>query len=1560
MKLATTDSQPKLLRGALAALLLACIIVNPAAKAASTDISNTPLASTSDITAKPNVMFVLDGSGSMAWSFMPDDLGLDSDGDKTDTAALARYGGRSSQCNGLAYNPNFKYEENLPVKADGTPYPHAPFDAAPTDGFQASAANANGLTAPIALGTGTKTFTITTSSPNTANTTLGNKVIIYNSSNDTQWMIGTVTAWSKPLVTVNVTDVVGSGDPAATTWRIGTRVTTDLTNSYYYTYSGSKQALAWKYTTAGLNKTSDGGFANECLTSTGTSSSVFTKVTMTSASANAQRYADWYAYYRKRYLMMRTVAGRSFKPIDDKFRVGFTTIADTTATPSTTFLEVNAFDTAQKASFYTNLYKADPDGSTPLRGALAKVGRYFANKAPGQQTDPMQYACQRNYTILSTDGYWNTGLETPSYGPLKLDGSTKVGQQDALEDRPMYDGATVTVTTKKTWTTTSTRVDTTVTPKTTVSTSSVTTKTFTPWRGWNRNSYSLTNIQGGIANNSLARCGATLGTCTITVTTSAAHNFTNGGSVTIAGASPSSYNGTYTILSVPNSTSYTYRLNSRPNSATAAGTSTSTCKGLVTQPQQGDEYTVATSTATDTTTTPSTKTDVKTTTVITPWTNTVIYVNDVLNSQSGNVAGTATTTNPTVSNTVTGTTTVTPSTTTGTSANVIDWANRGSATTGNACVAAVPSPNPSNAVTAPLSSSAAVYSGAPGAAVTTGPTTTSGTAAVTTVGPTVVSTPEVVEETTTVAGGSTSSLADVAEYYYVTDLRTSGLSNCTGALGHDVCSNEVPPNGRDTASSQHMTTFTLGLGVNGILDYRTNYLSPSQIEGAYYDILNNRNGVMWPNPSSSEDATHVDDLWHAAVNGRGQYWATSDPGSLSDAISTALSSVKETIGASSSAATSSLKPVAGEDNLVFVATFKTVEWSGDLIAYNLDAKLGVIDLKTPVWSAKAQLESLTAATRKIYYSQPNVTTPTRRNFTYANLNADGFSTNLNNLCTQAIVAGQCTTLPDSLKTLANSGSNLVDYLRGNASLTNYTYVPDSSKPAITATAAIYRPRLTALGDIINASPVYLSKPPFHYEDAGYADFVASHANRRPVVFAAANDGMLHAFAAKSDSDTTATNAVHGGDELWAYVPRAVIPNLYLLADTNYRDKHRYFVDGTPTIGDIYVNGTWKTILVGGLNSGGKSYYALDVTDPTDPKPLWEFSDANLGLTYGNPIITKRKDGTWVVVFSSGYNNGNGGDGNGRLYVLDAYTGAAPSGTPAVTSIPTMISDTVPAGTSAAPSGLGKLNAWIEKGSDNTSTRFYGGDLLGNLWRFDIDHLVDPKGKAFLLATFKVNDTTPQPIMTRPETAEIDYNGRAYPVILVGTGRYLGISDIADKSVQSIYAVKDALTETGLGNVRQRTDIVVQTLETLPPDDKGTVAQRKSSANNVDWSNASGWRVDLPSSGERVAIDMQLQYSTLAVISAIPGTNECKPAGGSSWLYTFDISRGIAPSTAAGITGTYLGDFLGVGLTWIELGDGTSRLIIPGSDASMHLKTPPAPPPSGGGHAHRTSWRELMN
>ena len=164
------------------------------------------------------------------------------------------------------------------------------------------------------------------------------------------------------------------------------------------------------------------------------------------------------------------------------------------------------------------------------------------------------------------------------------------------------------------------------------------------------------------------------------------------------------------------------------------------------------------------------------------------------------------------------------------------------------------------------------------------------------------------------------------------------------------------------------------------------------------------------------------------------------------------------------------------------------------------------------------------------------------------------------------------------------------------------------------------------------------------------------------------------------------------------------------------------------VGDIYTGSAWKTILVGGLNWGGQGYYALDITDPNNPVALWEFTDANMGLTYGNPVITKRADGTWVVAISSGYNNTTG-DGKGRIYLINATTGA-------------LLTDSVrrPSVVGRSPSGLGKINAWVDNAADNTAKRFYGGDMLGNLWRFDFDDLVPPSGaEATKLANFQVGE-----------------------------------------------------------------------------------------------------------------------------------------------------------------------------------------------------------------------------
>jgi len=446
------------------------------------------------------------------------------------------------------------------------------------------------------------------------------------------------------------------------------------------------------------------------------------------------------------------------------------------------------------------------------------------------------------------------------------------------------------------------------------------------------------------------------------------------------------------------------------------------------------------------------------------------------------------------------------------------------------------------------------------------------------------------------------------------------------------------------------------------------------------------------------------------------------------------------------------------------------------------------------------------------------------------------------------------------------------------------------------------------------------------------------------------------------------------------VPTPMMPYMYQLANASYSAKHRYFVDGAPVEGDAYIDEgdgkglQWKTMLVGGFNSGGQGYYALDITDPANPKLLWEFSDANMGLSYGNPIITKNAAGTWVVVFTSGYNNGSdtGGDGNGHLYVVDAATGTKLHDIATYTDTTPSAVGSTPAGNSGAPNGLGQIQAWIDLASNNQSLRFYGGDMLGNVWRFDTDGLVAPHLAALPIATLKAADGTAQPITTRPETLSLSQRA----AVAVGTGRYLGQGDITDATQQSLYVIADNLDKvpgwTGWGNPRTNTAAFVKatvtpngtTSGTNPTATTATITSTNANTTNssltVDWSNTSfgGWYMDLPNMGsagasERVFTDMLLTGTELTMGTGIPSGDACQ-SGGKSWFYYLNLA------SATGTASQFSTTAMIVGLGQIMDANGNVRDIVNTSDANVKLTTPPVPPITSTGATTRTSWRELTN
>lgn len=1458
---------------------------------------------------RPNVLMVLDDSGSMDWGYMPDDA----------DNFRGNYGYVSSQCNGMYYNPAITYSP--PVDSTGVAYSGSSFTSAPNDGFGVQA------TGSANLSTSFKAY---------------------------------------------------SADTAQA--------------AYYYTYStlGTMKTQKQKdyYNTNGV-------FYKECNSNFGSTTKVdgtnavntlFTKVTVSSTSGpggtdERANFANWYTYYRTRMQMMKTATGRAFKPLDQHFRVGFMTINNNT---SPAFLNISDFDATQKASFYTKLYESNPNNSTPLREALSKAGRLYAGKLStlngATVVDPVQYSCQQNYTILSTDGFWN-GTDS---NVKKINGTTTMDNQDGALPRPYNDGAQVTATVVKPYISTQDRQ--------TVTNISTVTKT------WTQNSNSIgATCTGTAAPSDTASAPMDVGNGRLGALTISNSNpdsgrcyslgnrawfcrSSGGGSLAASDSPVTDTSGkVWYLVSTIGSNSGCVDANTAfgNNYSSSAGVCPATSvtgKLVTTTPQtQTETLTGYTQTSVDRYVATQTTTQVITNGVpgtvgaLTP--SPAVYALDVNLSVTSSAA----------SDTCGGTSGPCPAAS-GT------WTN-GTATSVCTATASLP---PAGTTTPVLTNT-----------VNTGKTDTVTTIAST--GPT-AGTPTT---TSVSSGGTSNTLADTAAYYYNTNLRTSALGNCTGPIippattPSDLCAaNNVPPYGQDTATWQHMTTFTLGLGARGRMIFSPTYLTDTT--GDYFDVLKGNTPTSsnctwrdsltvtggqcnWPVPGSDQ-IENIDDLWHAAVNGHGNYYSATDPAELANGLSASLKVIINTPrpGTASAAATTNPK-ITSTTRAQFSSYFKTVEWSGELIRQTMSLVDGSVPFYDPVspdptsydWSAQGVLDAQSYTSRNIYTKGSSGLIA----FTWANLVAAGLDANFKapNISTsppafpnqltglsQFCATGNClTTTAQNNSTVASGGAAgeaLVNFLRGDRS---------NEEGPVTDNNKFFRKRAHVLGDIVSAQPQYVGESRQTLSDVNFSAYQSAVSSRQPVVIAAANDGMLHSF----NADT--------GAEMWAYIPSLQLPRLYTLADKNYANLHQYFVEGTPVVGDICPGapgvtcsatgtGSWRTIVVGGFNGGGAGYYALDITDPAAPVFLWEFTDPNMGYAFGKPQITKMDDGTWVVLVTSGYNNcphagttaqgdcvKNGtGDGQGRLYVLNAGTGlpiaAAPNGI------------STGSGTTTSPSGLAHVVAHAP--TNNVTTNVYGGDLNGNLWRFTIG---STGYSSQLLATFKDPAGNAQPVTSRPAVTTI--NG--LPVVYVGTGKYLGPGDVGSTLQQSFYAVKDNLGATSYGNPRVNTAFYVNTaVDALcPAGTDVTICQpgqvvRTVTGNTSGFSvvNKSGWITDFPvGSGEIDFTDPQLVLGTLAFTTSVPrvSTSEVCAAKnttseGDSFLYMLDFKTGDSVGSTTSVVGSSIGQGVATAPQVAQLPNGTVIVIVRKSGGDQ--VAPPLQINQPTTAARRISWHELVS
>lgn len=1247
---------------ALGALLsgLLLMLAPPPARAALTDLASSPLETSTATLVKPNILYVLDDSGSMNFDYLPDWVN-DSPIGPLLPAYLAVNANLFSNArfNGLAYDPAVTYTP--PVNYNGVSFPSmtaaqtssflfGSFTSVPADGFDVQ------FLYNVSLRNAASYWTFIAaeycSAPNL-------RTCVTQAAPNTAYPYPAYVRWCSDLFLNNCQatriDSVPLGGTTYTWARYpagvlglglvpGQHVQTVIrssNNSYSYPGTSAKA-----------------GSRTDCAASTCTYNEEMTN------------YSNWYAYYRTRMQATKTAISLAFAGLDNSYRLGYMTINNNNGNDFLNVLDNTTAASGQKQAWYSKLFAARPFDATPLKAALSTAGRYYAGNSSrinGQTTvDPIQYACQRNYTMLSTDGYWND-----VYTPQKVT-NTSIGNTDGSEVRPYLDG---------------------------------------------------------------------------------------------------------------NNTSNT--------------------------------------------------------------------------------------------------------------------------------------------------------------------------------------------------------LADIAQYYYATDLRSSTFGNTTNATGVDVSSNQYS-NGQ-----QRMNTYTIGLGASGYMQYQSGYAGSTS--GDYFDVANGtitssstqNAGVCiwqasgacnWPVPAANAQTT-IDDLWHAAVNGRGTYYSARNASELQSGLTDFINNVNAASSSSAAATISSQKLSAGTGNFSFGTTFCSGKWFGDLARYSIDGTTGQVT-GAATWSQSGAgtdcanatgaltttplLDNLAPAARNIYTYDP-VTSTALLPFQWASMSATLKAyfqipaiNGLSQICasgTNCLTAAGRVNSSTAGSTTGAGGINLVNFLRGDRSNEGNT------------TSDYYFARTHVLGDIVNSQPVYVQTPKASYADSGYSAFKSAQSARQGMVYVGANDGMLHAFNADN------------GAETWAYIPSMLLPQLYKLADKNYPLTHQPFVDGSLAQEDVYINNAWRTILVGGLGGGGRGFYALDITSPTAPTMLWEFTsdttkvspyvvDQDLGYSYGKPVITKLSDGTWVVLVTSGYNNVSPGSGRGFLWVLNARTGAI------IKKIDTGVGTTTGGGVVAGcpvapcPSGLSRISAYVESAQNNLATYVYGGDLYGNLWRFDISTLTGSGGTApvQLLATLADGSGNRQPITSRVEIGLP--NG--VRTVYVGTGAYLGVTDISTTQQQSMYAIKDLGTITSAtGGVyaspRSNTCSTSATssacfVRQILPAGGGSA----TSSVSYSWTLATmnGWYIDLPTSGERVDVDSTLQLGVLIFVSNSPSTAGACSIGGSSFLNYVGYTNGLNVTGATSARLVLSTSGLSTSATVTQGAGGSILAITRTSDGTSNVNTIPTPPAGSG--TRRISWRRLTD
>ena len=575
-------------------------------------------------------------------------------------------------------------------------------------------------------------------------------------------------------------------------------------------------------------------------------------------------------------------------------------------------------------------------------------------------------------------------------------------------------------------------------------------------------------------------------------------------------------------------------------------------------------------------------------------------------------------------------------------------------------------------------------------------------------------------------------------------------------------------------------------------------------------------------------------------------------------------------------------------NASFAAGEKA-DWTGDVVATSVASggTLGAIK-----WKASNSLPaaSATATGRKVFVTaKPTVVDATGKITTSAVAAPFSSATNIpGDTASDKLRAMGFSTIPSWLQSAGDPANTatidaLITYLRG---------APNAS----------FRARSSALGDIVNSSPV-VSVPDDDYGWVGwwsnntdttlkglgtsYKSYLEAKESRGPTVYAGANDGMLHAF----DGQT--------GKELFGFIPYSSLQHIGELANPEY--AHQYYVDGPAAVADAYYGGNWHTVVIGTTGAGGAqkstssdilpqgSVFAMKVDTPasvSESDLLWDLSgrhDADLGQVIGTPAVVAVKSpagARFVALFGNGADSGNGCP---VLYAVDIGTGE-------------VLARLKPVGTTYCnKNGLVSIRSTALKNFNGLADTVYGGDLQGHVWKFDLSS-ADPAdwGLAYEDPLFSAvdGDGKAQPITGGIRLATGPGGGE---MVYFGTGRYLTTEDPSDQSTQSLYGILDNMTSVISGG---RDSVLARRTMAATTGSGSSYESRTVTGSGVNYLTQRGWYLDLvvgtDKKGERFIGTPTLQGGTIYFVTYTPTQGTDCGGGGENWEY------GVNSLTGAGM------------------------------------------------------------